>query len=82
MTADEKCADILGSGKTDKREEERPSPSPLGLMVGSDLPPGTLKTTGLRHPAAWRAGVRLQADTGRLSEASTRAIVPNFLRHL
>lgn len=45
-----------------RREEKRPPPSPLGLMLGSDLPPRTMKSAGLRHQAAWRAGARLHAD--------------------
>ena len=48
------------------REEERPPPSPLGLMLGSDLPPRTVKSAGLRHQAAWRAGARLHADNRKI----------------
>lgn len=41
-------------------------PSPPGLVAGSDLALMTLKAARLRHPIAWRAGVRLQADNRKI----------------
>ena len=55
-----------------RREEERPPPSPLGLMLGSDLPPRTMKSARPRQLGEQEQGSTL--TTGRLFEASMRAI--------